>query len=201
MPRVHINEMIVYSQRPFVYMITGGVFERFPKINFVLTEAGCAWVPGVLENLDGLMAMLRTGATGEMRFEGEIVPTKNATDYFKQNCHIGMSQPQPADIRAALGPVGIDHVLWGSDYPHDEGTQPFSREHLRQVMGHLEPEQIQQIVGTNSADLYGFDLEALRPAAEKYGPTVAEIATPLDELPEGANEALLRSAKALAKAR
>ena len=31
MPLVHINEMIFYSQRPFVYMITGGVFERFPK--------------------------------------------------------------------------------------------------------------------------------------------------------------------------
>jgi hypothetical protein len=44
-------------------------------------------------------------------------------------------------------------------------------------------------------------MEALRPAAEQYGPTVAEIATPLTELPEGANEALLRSAKALAKAR
>ena len=34
-----------------------------------------------------------------------------------------------------------------------------------------------------------------------FGPTVAEIATPLEELPEGANEALLRSARALAKAR
>ena len=45
MPLVHINEMIFYSQRPFVYMITGGVFERFPKLEFVLTEAGCAWVP------------------------------------------------------------------------------------------------------------------------------------------------------------
>jgi predicted TIM-barrel fold metal-dependent hydrolase len=177
------------------------VFERFPKLEFVLTEAGCSWVPGVLENLDALMAMLRTGGTGEMRFEGEIVPAKSATECFQQNCHIGMSQPRPSDIRAALGPVGIDNVLWGSDYPHDEGTQPFSREHLRQVMGHLEPEQIQQIVGTNTAELYGFDLEALRPAAEKYGPTVAEIAEPLDELPDGANEALLRSAGDLAKAR
>jgi predicted TIM-barrel fold metal-dependent hydrolase len=182
-------------------MITGGVFERFPKLEFVLTEAGCAWVPQLLDNLDGMMAMLRTGATGEMRFEGEIVPPGTATEYFQRNCHIGMSQPQPADIRAALGPVGIGNVMWGSDYPHDEGTQPFTREHLRQVMGHLEPEQIQQIVGGNAAELYGFDLEALRPAAEQYGPTVAEIATPLTELPEGANEALLRSAKALAKAR
>jgi len=112
-----------------------------------------------------------------------------------------MSQPRPADIRAALGRVGIDRVMWGSDYPHVEGTMPFTREHLRQVLGHLPPEQIQQIVGGNTAELYGFDMEALRPAAEQYGPTVAEIAEPLEQLPANPNEALLRSAKELARAR
>jgi hypothetical protein len=145
--------------------------------------------------------MLRTGATGEMRFEGETVPPKDASEYFARNCHIGMSQPRPADIRAALGPVGVDRVMWGSDYPHEEGTLPFTREHLRQVLGHLEPEQIQQIVGGNTAELYGFDLDALRPAAQLHGPTVAEVAQPLEQLPDGANEALLRSAKELARAR
>jgi predicted TIM-barrel fold metal-dependent hydrolase len=193
--------MIFYSQRPFVYMIVGGVFERFPQLKFVLTEAGCAWVPSVLDQLDTMMAALRTGGTGEMRFEGETVPPRSATEYFQQSCHIGMSQPRPADLRAALGPVGIDRVMWGSDYPHEEGTQPFTREHLRQVMGHLPPEQIQQIVGGNTAEVYGFDLEALRPAAERFGPTVAEIAAPLTDLPEGANEALLRSARELTRVR
>jgi hypothetical protein len=129
------------------------------------------------------------------------VPPRNASEYFANNCHIGMSQPCPADIRAALGPVGIDHVLWGSDYPHEEGTMPFTREHLRQVLGQLQPEQIQQIVGGNTAELYGFDMDALRADADRYGPTVAEIATPLEELPDNPNEALRRSARELTKAR
>ena len=77
--------------------------------------------------------------------------------------------------------MGLDRVMWGSDYPHEEGTLPFTREHLRQVMGHLEPEQIQQFVAGNAAKLYGFDLDALRPAADQFGPTVAEIAQPLTE--------------------
>jgi hypothetical protein len=201
MPIVHIAEMVFYSQRPFVYLITGGVFERFPDLKFILTEAGCAWIPGVLEQLDDLMVALRRGGTGEMRFEGETVPPRSATDYFRQNCHVGMSQPRPADIRAALGRVGIDRVMWGSDYPHEEGTLPFTREHLRQVMHDLAPEQIQEIVGGNAAEVYGFDLEALRPAAARFGPTVAEIAQPLGELPEHPNEALQRSARELAKAR
>jgi hypothetical protein len=67
-------------------------------------------------------------------------------------------------------------------------------------MGHLQPEQIQQILAGNAAKIYDFDLDALRPAADKFGPTVAEIAKPLEALPENPNQALVRSAKQLAAA-
>lgn len=199
MPAVHLAEMIFYSQRPLVYLILGGVFERFPRLTFVLTEAGCAWIPGVLNQLDTFMGEMRKGATGEMRFEGDAVPPRSATEYFKQNCYVGVSQPRPSDISAALGPVGLDRVMWGSDYPHEEGTYPFTREHLRQVASHLDPDQIQLFVATTTAKVYGFDLDALRPDADRFGPTVAEIAQPLQSLPEGANESLRRSARELVK--
>ena len=52
-------------------------------------------------------------------------------------------------------------------------------------MGQLPPEQIQQILAGNAAKLYNFDLDALRPAADKFGPTVAEVAQPLDEAARG----------------
>jgi predicted TIM-barrel fold metal-dependent hydrolase len=193
--------MIFYSQRPLVYLILGGVFERFPQLHFVLTEAGCDWLPGLLEHLDVLMTRLRKGSAGEMRFDGDTVPPLSATEYFKRNCFLGVSQPGPSDIAAALGAVGLDRVMWGSDYPHEEGTGPFTREHLRQVVGHLDPAQIQQFVAGNAAGVYKFDLAALQPYAAKYGPTVSEIAEPLLELPPDANEALRRSARALAKTR
>ena len=45
--------------------------------------------------------------------------------------------------------------------------------------------------GRNAAKLYDFDLDALAPLAEQYGPTVEEIARPLDKLPENPNLALL----------
>jgi predicted TIM-barrel fold metal-dependent hydrolase len=197
MPLVHFLEIPFYSQRPLAYMILGGVFERFPSLQFVLTEAGCSWIPDMLSQLDGLMDNIRGNKVGEMRFDGELVPPRSASEYFQQSCHVGVSQPTPADIRAALGPVGLDRVMWGSDYPHEEGTGPFTREHLRQVTVGMKPEQIQQFLAGNAAKLYNFDLEALRPAADAFGPTVAEIAEPLTALPDGANQALMRSARQL----
>jgi hypothetical protein len=148
--------------------------------------------------MDGLLENLRSSKVGEMRFDGGIVPPKSATEYFAQNCAVGISQPSPLDIKAGIEILGIDKMMWGSDYPHEEGTLPFTREHLRQVMAGLTPDQIQQILAGNAADWYGFDMAALQPFADKWGPTVAELAEPLSELPENPNQALERGAKVLA---
>ena len=83
--------------------------------------------------------------------------------------------------------------MWGSDYPHDEGTGPYTREApapgVQRQVGEAE---LRDILAGNAAKLYDFDLEALKPLAEQYGPTVEELSTPLDALPADANEALLR---------
>jgi predicted TIM-barrel fold metal-dependent hydrolase len=200
MPLVHFIEIPYYSQRPLVHLILSGVFERFPKMRFALTESGCSWIPALLESMDNLLAGMRGNKVGEMRFEGETVPPRSASEYFQQSCWVGVSQPTPADLAAGLGPVGIDKIMWGSDYPHEEGTHPFTREHLRQVLGHLDPAEVQQILAGNAASFYDFDLAALQPLADQYGPTVAEIAVPLTELPENPNQALERSAAQLSQA-
>jgi hypothetical protein len=151
-----------------------------------------------MEQLDSMLKIIRSNEVGEMRLPTESVPPRPATEYFRQSCHIGVSQPRPDDLRIAVSDVGLDRLMWGSDYPHEEGTHPYTTEHLRQVTQGMTPEQIQDFLGGNAAQLYGFDLEALRPAAEKFGPTVAEVAEPLTELPADANQALKRAAEQLA---
>jgi predicted TIM-barrel fold metal-dependent hydrolase len=193
MPLVHFIEVPFYSQRPFVYLTLGGVFERFPRLKFVMTEMGCAWIPPVLTHLDTFMANMRSNKVGEMRFDGETVPPRPATEYFHQNCYVGASQPTPADIDAALGVVGVERFMWGSDYPHEEGTHPFTRETLRQTMSGLDATTVQRMLAGTAAELYGFDLQKLRPLADRVGPTVADVARPLTELPAEPNQALLRS--------
>ncbi|HUF99813.1 MAG TPA: amidohydrolase family protein, partial [Ilumatobacter sp.] len=110
---------------------------------------------------------------------------------FLQNCWMGVSQPGPADV-AAGDVLGPDRFMWGSDYPHDEGTYPFTREHLRQAFAGVSSEQLAGLLAGNAAKLYDFDLDALLPLAAKLGPTVDELAQPLTELPENPNGALLK---------
>ena len=88
--------------------------------------------------------------------------------------------------------MGADRFMWGSDYPHDEGTYPFTREHLRQMFHDVDEPTMRDILAGNAAKLYDFDLDALAPVAERIGPTVEELAEPLEELPENANLALVR---------
>ena len=57
-----------------------------------------------------------------------------------------------------------------------------------------DPADVRKVLTENPAELYGFDVDALAPVAERIGPTVAEIAQPVTELPAEANMALLRNA-------
>jgi len=191
---IQIAELGHYSRRPLIFILLSGVFERFPKLKFVLTEMGCSWIPGFLQQLDGTLAAVRNaGAMGELRFKQEHILPKSATEYFQQNVWLGVSFPGPADARAAKESVGIDKFMWGSDFPHDEGTAPFTREHLRQVFSEWSEPDMRKILGENCARLYDFDMDALAPLAEKFGPTPEELREPLRELPPNANEALRRA--------
>jgi hypothetical protein len=61
-------------------------------------------------------------------------------------------------------------------------------------MHDLPETEVRDLLAGNVAKLYDFDLDALAPLAEKFGPTVGEISQPLAELPPEPNEALRRVA-------
>ncbi|MBS1848001.1 MAG: amidohydrolase [Actinobacteria bacterium] len=187
-----LSEVSYFSRRPLILMLLAGVFERFPRLKVVLTEQGTGWVPGVLANLDATITSIRdNGAIGELRFADDVVLPKTATEYFATNVWFGASFPRRSDVEAIRSTLGIDHLMWGSDYPHDEGTYPFTAESLRQVFHDWNPDDVRRVTATNCAALYGFDVAALDEHAATFGPRIADVARPLTELPDGANEALL----------
>ncbi len=119
----------------------------------------------------------------EHKFGGPAVANMSLkpSEYFARQCHIGSSFLHPREFEMR-DEIGIDHIMWGSDYPHFEGSYPYTRELLRLVFAgsSADSTEIQQALAGNAAKLYGFDLEFLAPLAAQFGPTHAEIAAPLD---------------------
>jgi len=172
------------AHRPLWHLIMSGVFERFPTLRFVLSEQGCAWVPSTLAGLDGLHMAAQFGRTGELKL-GDVDLPLTPTEYFERNVWIGASFPMLKDA-AAMRRIGLHKCMWGSDYPHHEGVTPFTREHLRRSFEGWTTDELDQVLTTTAAEVYGFDVAALTPRALEVGPTAAELAEPLDRIPKGA---------------
>ena len=143
---------------------------------------------------------MRSGSTGELRFTDDMAPPRLASEYIHQNIYLGVSFASRYDVNNR-DVVAEGHWMWGSDFPHDEATSPFTREHLRISMQDVPTEEKRKLLAGNAAAFYDFDLAVLDKAAAKVGPTVAEIDTPLDELPDNPNMALLGAGNTVGRAR
>ena len=181
---LYINEVPFYTERPMVQMMLSGVFERFPRLRVVITESGCSWVPPLLERLNFVIRGVRdAGAIGEIRYGKDQVLSHDATDYFEQNFWMGVSQPKQADVEARHQ-IGLHKFMWGSDYPHDEGTYPYTRENLRARFHDVPEAELRQMLAGNAAAFYDFDLAAMDALAATVGPTVEEVAMPIEGIPD-----------------
>ena len=91
------------------------------------------------------------------------------SEYFQRNIMIGSSGMNriEAEMRHE---IGVHNIMWGSDYPHPEGTWPITRKMMIETLHGLPEDELEQILGTNAAEFYGFDTEKLLPLAARIGP-------------------------------
>ena len=125
-------------------MIFSGVLERCPRIRLVLGEAGIGWIPYVLWRMD---------AEWEDQFK-DLSLTMPPSGYWKRQCR-ATYQTDPVGIKL-IDEVGVENIMWGSDFPHPDGIWPDSREYLRRELGALPAAVRRKIVCENAAKLYGF---------------------------------------------
>jgi len=171
-----------WAHRALWQLIYAGVMERHPSLQFVFTEQGTAWIPEQLQLLDAYRDRMASAAGSQEHVWGaEIMGRLSLTpsEYWARQCHVGSSfiRRHEVGLRHA---VGVDRVMWGNDFPHREGCWPFSHEHLRLAFADVPTEEVTAMVGGNAARVYGFDLGALAPIAARIGPSVDDVARPLD---------------------
>jgi predicted TIM-barrel fold metal-dependent hydrolase len=130
-------------------MLYAGVFERYPKLQVAAVEFELSWVPYFLRMLDYVYVERQQQAT--YRFKNQILPS----DFFRSNVYLSF---QEDDLGIRLRDlIGVDRLMWGSDYPHAESTWPKSQEILDRILAQVPEAEKAKIAGQNVARLYHFD--------------------------------------------
>jgi predicted TIM-barrel fold metal-dependent hydrolase len=128
------------------YLTMSGVFDRFPKLQIVTVETGSAWLAWVMTTMDEIYEKHHMWARPKLGLR--------PSEYVKRQAHVTF-QNDPVGVHNRSF-TGVESLLWGSDYPHPEGTWPRSRASLdEQLAGVPEAEQAAMAGGT-TARLFGF---------------------------------------------
>jgi hypothetical protein len=104
-------------------------------------------------------------------------------EYWDSNCYVVASFPAPYEI-ALRHEVGMGKILWGSDYPHYEGTWPRTLKTLQHAFEGVPREETARIVAGNALEVFDLDARQMSELAQRIGPAAADVLAPLDEIPE-----------------
>jgi predicted TIM-barrel fold metal-dependent hydrolase len=162
-----LAETDFFSKRTLWFLIFSGVFERHPRLHLAVTEQRAHWVPTLVAELDSIYKWPRSA-----RLRAEL--PKLPSDYFATNCYVGasfFSRPE-CEMRSS---TGVDRIMWGSDYPHTEGSWPWVNEALRWTFDGVDELELRMMLGGNAIACYRFNEDLLRRRAAQIGPTVEEI--------------------------
>jgi predicted TIM-barrel fold metal-dependent hydrolase len=177
---IGLVESAFFAHRGLAHLIFAGVFEKFPALNFVMTESGAHWVPGYLAELDALYEGAGLDGSIVNYFAGPAAQSlpRKPSEYFATNVMVAASFLTPVE-GAMRHEIGIDRIMWGSDLPHTEGTYPYTMEALRATFAQMPAAEAQQILAGNAERVYGFDMPKLYALAANLGPKVSDVARPL----------------------
>lgn len=172
---IAMHETLFHTQRPFWCLMFGGVFERHRGLRFVVTESGVEWIPELLERMD----IAYTGRpTQKFTQHIELAPMvrgdRRPSEIWSEQCWAGASFMPSAETEMRHA-IGVDRLMWGSDYPHIEGTWPHTRRWLQQAFEGVERADVERMVGLNAVECYGFDAARLAEVAARVGPAYADL--------------------------
>ncbi len=169
---VYVSEVFFWTYRSLIFMLWGGVFERFPRLRASVTETGQGWLlPPMLRMLDHHYHDTYFSAKmGDYRSHLSMSPV----EYFRRNCAVGASCMPRADAEIRHE-MGLAQIMWGSDYPHPEGTWPNTTPQMVETFRGLPEDDIAAMLGGNALAFYGLDVAGLAEIASRVGPPKARF--------------------------
>jgi predicted TIM-barrel fold metal-dependent hydrolase len=167
-----ILEVPFWTHRILWQLLLSGTFDRIPNLRYAVVECGSYWLGDLLWKAD-----TNFGASGKVkklnsRTKGLI--SRLPSEYVGENVFIGASTMSTEEIRRRhLN--GIDALMWGTDYPHPEGSWPHTGERLGTDFREVSIEDTRLLLGLNAVRCYDLDLPGLTDIAGSVGPTPSSL--------------------------
>jgi predicted TIM-barrel fold metal-dependent hydrolase len=130
------------------WLSLSGIFQRHPKLHVVMTEGYAFWLAGCMQFLDHHYTG-RFGATARAGFQLDALPSF----FLKRQAHATFMWDPLAVRNRDL--TGTDCLLWGNDYPHLEGSYPYSQEWVEKQFAGVPEAEIEKMTYGNAAALFG----------------------------------------------
>jgi predicted TIM-barrel fold metal-dependent hydrolase len=139
-----------YVRNVLADLVFAGVLERHPGLRVVSAEHEIGWLAHFVERMDYTYTQR---ATRGLRFGDGALPS----DFVRRQVWVQFCEDPLASH--AIDVIGAANVLWGTDYPHSEGTFPHSRDVVDSLLGSQSAETRRAVLVDNPARLYGIDPE------------------------------------------
>ena len=123
-------------------LIGAGTFDRHPDLQVVLGEVDCGWVPYVKEQMDDRHARQATH------------PMKEKPSYYWEHNLSYVFITDSYGVRNRHD-VGVDRMLWSSDYPHGGSDWPHSHDTIDSCFAGVAAVERSAILAGNAARIYG----------------------------------------------
>ena len=133
-------------------IVLSGVFDRYPKLKFVIAEAGVGWLPFFAQELDVYSAS---------KSKLPMLPS----EYIWRHVHGTFISDEVGGH--LLSKYGQDNFMWSNDYPHPACIWPGASDAIERDLGHLSAEDREKVICGNAARLYNHG--QLPPTADPPG--------------------------------
>jgi predicted TIM-barrel fold metal-dependent hydrolase len=137
----------VNSMNATVDLLFSGMFYKFPNLKVALSEGGIGWMPYILERMDY--------SWGRHKYWCNVNADKVPSELFREHIY-GCFIADQSGIEQRHR-IGIDNIMFESDYPHSDSNWPHTRKMLADALADVPDDEARKIVELNARKLYHFE--------------------------------------------
>jgi len=125
-------------------LIFSGVLDRYPRLKWVCAETGLGWVNYILEGCDHEWERRHLWTEGILTRPSELFRRQIYVDFWYESA--GIQQRHN---------IGVENIMWESDYPHSTSTYPESWEFVNRTLAGVPEDEKKLLLYGNAMRVYG----------------------------------------------